>query len=54
MDTSNYLKELSISELKEIKGGNPIVVGLLWMAAGWVLGEIMDGIYQAQQKGCLS
>jgi hypothetical protein len=25
---------------------------LLWMIAGYVIGEVLEGVYQAQQKGC--
>lgn len=44
------LKELTSAELKKHSGGGPF----LWFIGGFVFGEVMQGIYQAQKKGCLS
>lgn len=49
IDFSN-LKELTSDELKEYSGGGPF----LWLIAGYVFGEVMDGIYRAQKRGCFS
>ncbi len=44
------LKELTSEELKTYSGGNPV----LWLVGGYIFGEVMQGIYQAQQNGCFS
>lgn len=49
MKCSN-LKELTSAELRKYSGGGPI----LWFIGGYVFSEVMEGIYQAQKKGCLS
>jgi hypothetical protein len=51
----NQEKHLSVliddNELKEISGGwIGFVAGI---AVGYVFGEIMQGIYQANKKGCI-
>lgn len=44
------LKELTSEELKKYSGGGPF----WWFIGGYVFGEVMEGIYQAQKKGCLA
>lgn len=41
---------LNEEEMKKIEGG---VVGFLaGIAAGWIVGEVLQGIYQYQKEGC--
>lgn len=54
IDMKTYLEVQSLelldsSELEQIKGGYHFAFGL---AAGWVVSEIIDGIYMAQQGCC--
>jgi lactobin A/cerein 7B family class IIb bacteriocin len=46
------MKDLTYDELNNIEGGvaPPFWVGV---AVGWVVGEIVQGIYQADKRGCL-
>lgn len=45
------MKDLTYDELNNIEGGySKFWVGV---AVGWVVGEIVQGIYQAEQRGCL-
>ncbi|MGM0504822.1 MAG: hypothetical protein ACQESQ_09395 [Bacteroidota bacterium] len=43
----NNLQELSSIEYYNVKGGWGFLAGL---AAGYVFSEVMNGIYQAEQK----
>ena len=51
MDTNNFLKELSPSELIEVEGG--FWEALAWAVGSYIVSEIIQGVYQAQQKGCI-
>lgn len=42
------LNELTKKELQETSGGIPHIVVF---AIGWVVSEIIQGVYQAQKKG---
>ncbi|SKC24330.1 hypothetical protein [Alkalitalea saponilacus] len=53
MKKEHLLIELSETDLSKIDGGlDPVTVFVLGVAAGYVFGEIMEGIYQFRKNGC--
>lgn len=51
MESNIDLKELTAKEVVETYGG--VVQFITGIVVGWVVSEIVQGIYQADKNGCI-